>query len=150
MCCYSVTSPILSFKKIVLYAFLNIKSTDIHFKLFTVWLYPVSPARMLTLIISCGYVYIIYCMKHILIIFILVTEYLFKKKRQSFTFLVVTILSPLVFLTTLQVCQELQNKFNIVIIINKSHWHLCRKTPPSLHASTTVANLFQKFWWNAL
>jgi len=67
-------------------------------------------------------------MKHILIIFILVTEYLFKK-RQSFTFLVVTILSPLVFLSMLQVCQEkLQNKFNIVIITNKSHWHLCRKT----------------------
>lgn len=72
----------------------------------------------------------IYYVLHEARIFILVTECLFKK-RQSFTFLVVTIPSPLVFLTMLQVCQEqLQNKFSIVIITNKSHWHLGRRTPP--------------------
>lgn len=72
----------------------------------------------------------IYYLLHEARIFILVTECLFKK-RQSFTFLVGTIPSPLVFVTRLQVCQEkLQNKFSIVIITNKSHWHLGRKTPP--------------------
>lgn len=72
----------------------------------------------------------IYYLLHEAHIFILVTECLFKK-RLSFTFLVVTIPSPLVFLTMLQVCQEkLQNKFSIVIITNKSHWHLGSETPP--------------------
>lgn len=72
----------------------------------------------------------IYYLLHEARIFILVTECLFKK-RQSFTFLVVTIPSPLVFLTVLQVCQEkLPNKFSNVIITNKAHWHLCRKNPP--------------------
>lgn len=37
MCCHPVTSPILPFKKVILYAFLNIKGTDIHcFKVFAV------------------------------------------------------------------------------------------------------------------
>lgn len=120
---HSVTSPISSFEKIVLCAFLNIKSTDIHcFKLLMVWLF---------LSLSCQDV------STDSLLFIAWSTYFyfghrgFVFKKQSFTFLVVTIPLPLVFLNMLQVCQEkLQNKFSIVIITNKSHWHLGRKTPP--------------------
>lgn len=158
ICCHSVTSPILPFKQIVLYLFLDTQGTNIHqVKVFMARLFThLLPGRSVLghSVDSLTYVYIIYCKKHILIIFVCmcVWQHLFKKKkRQSSTSLVVTILSPFVFLTMLWVCQEkLWNKFNVVIITNKSPWHLCRKTPPSLCASTTVVNLFQKFWWNAL